>query len=121
MKEKEAGKRQTVLSAPIEGLPDRAKREVSGWVSPRYDQSRAMYLNPLTAACNRCVAALPHSKETEAYKVIRTHIIQKTGEDEGKTVMVTSALPGEGKTSNSHQSRLHLCARLQPDRAPRRL
>jgi non-specific protein-tyrosine kinase len=74
------------------------KKEASGWVSPDYDKSRAMYLNPVVAAANKCVAALPNSTDTEAYKLIRTHLLQKGAEGEGKTVMITSALPGEGKT-----------------------
>lgn len=96
-KQHQAGAK-TVLRTPVEGLADNSKKEVSGWVSPRYDKSRTLYLNPMAAAANRCVAALPNSSETEAYKVIRTQILQKTEDREGKTIMVTSALPGEGKT-----------------------
>ena len=89
---------RTVLSESVEGLTDHSKNEASGWVSPRYDKSRTMYLNPIIAAANRCAAAVPGCQDAEAYKVHRTHILQITEEGEGKTIMVTSALPGEGKT-----------------------
>jgi protein-tyrosine kinase len=92
------GEKRTVLDTPIEGMADRGRNEASGWVSPQYDQSRTMYLNPLSAAANRCVAALPNSDDTEAYKLIRTHILQRSTEGQGNTIMITSALPGEGKT-----------------------
>ena len=47
---------------------------------------------------NRCVAMLPDTPEAEPYKLLRTQILQRTLERHGNTVMVTSALPGEGKT-----------------------
>ncbi len=97
-KEKDTGKIQTVLAKPVQSPADVVRKEACGWVSPNYDKSRTMYLNPLTAASNRCVAALPNAGDTEAYKVIRTQILQMGQEGSGKAIMVTSALPGEGKT-----------------------
>ena len=40
----------------------------------------------------------PYSREAEVYKVLRTQILQHTKEKGGNTIMITSALPGEGKT-----------------------
>ena len=81
--------------------PDLANRERVGWVSPAYTQSRTIRLNPLAAAANRCVGALPCSADVEAYKVLRTQILQKTAEGGGRTIMVTSALASEGKTTTA--------------------
>jgi non-specific protein-tyrosine kinase len=69
-----------------------------GWVSPAYTVSRAVALDPATVTGNRCVAFLPESPEADAYRVLRTRILQRIKELGGNTVMVTSALPGEGKT-----------------------
>jgi len=80
------------------GSPDTVRKDLAGWVSPSYTHSRTAYLNPLIAAANGCVAASPDSTETEVFKVIRTHILNKTVNNGGRTIMVTSAVPGEGKT-----------------------
>jgi protein-tyrosine kinase len=78
-----------------------ADKQRSGWVSPTYTQSRPVYLDPFAVAANRCVAALPNSREIEPYKVLRTHILQRTAGASGNTIMITSALPGEGKTTTA--------------------
>ena len=72
--------------------------EKEGWVSPSYTQSRQVVLNPQQLLANRCVGYLCGSYESESYKVLRTRLLQKTGEQGGTTIMITSALPGEGKT-----------------------
>ena len=78
---------------------DVAGREKAGWVSPSYTRSRTVRLDPFVAATNRCMAALPNSPYLEVYKSIRTQIIHRTERGGGRTIMVTSALPGEGKTT----------------------
>jgi protein-tyrosine kinase len=85
----------------IEPRSDQDKKETCGWISPVYDQSRTAYLSPFTAAENRCFAALPNAPETEPYKVLRARILQKTEDGGGRAIMVTSALPGEGKTTTA--------------------
>ena len=69
-----------------------------GYVSPVYSLSRSVQLNPRVMLSNRCVAFLPDSPEVEFYRQLRTRILQLSGGEGGATVMVTSALPGEGKT-----------------------
>ena len=69
-----------------------------GYVSPVYSLSRSVLLNPRVMSANRCVAFLPDSPEVEFYRQLRTRILQLSGGQGGATVMVTSALPGEGKT-----------------------
>lgn len=83
-----------VMTAPVRPVDqDRA-----GWVSPQYTQSRTVALNPRTLELNRCIAFHVDAPEVEQYRVLRTRIMQRTGTGEGSTIMVTSALPGEGKT-----------------------
>ena len=80
---------------------DSAEKKKAGWVSPNYTQSRTCSLNPFDAASNRCMAVLPNSPDVEAYKVLRTHILQKTEHEKGKAIMITSPLAGEGKTTTA--------------------
>jgi non-specific protein-tyrosine kinase len=55
-------------------------------------------LDPLLLAKNRCLLHLNHSQEAESFKVLRTQVLQRTKDAGSTTIMVTSALPGEGKT-----------------------
>jgi len=74
-----------------------AKQKI-GWISPYYTQSRAVRLNPGFLEQNRCVALFSDMPEGDSYKVLRQQILQRTRARGGNTIMVTSALPGEGKT-----------------------
>ena len=76
-------------------------KERAGWVSPAYTKSRTVKLDMNTLADNRCVAIFPYAKETEVYKVLRTQVLRYTKEKGGNTIMITSALPEEGKTLTS--------------------
>jgi len=71
--------------------------EKAGYMSPAYTISRSVKLNPQFLVANRCVGYQQDSTELEFYKVLRTQILQRTNGG-GNAVMVTSALPGEGKT-----------------------
>jgi protein-tyrosine kinase len=73
-------------------------KEKAGWVSPAYTKSRMVKLDMNTLADNRCVAIFPYARETEVYKVLRTQVLRYTKEKGGNTIMITSALPEEGKT-----------------------
>ena len=75
-----------------------AGKETIGWVSPSYNHSRSVQLDPKVVANNRCVAFFQDVPEVESYRVLRTQILQRTLDKGGNTLMVTSALPGEGKT-----------------------
>jgi len=80
----------------LEAAPeDRAK---AGWVSPVYSRSQCLRVDINAALENRCVAMLPDTPEAEPYKVLRTKILHRTLDRNCNTMMVTSALPGEGKT-----------------------
>jgi len=67
-------------------------------ISPSYNQSRSVSLDPEVMEQNRCVAMFHSREEVEAYRVLRTQILNRTRETGGNLIMITSALPGEGKT-----------------------
>lgn len=77
------------------------EKKKAGWVSPEYTVSRTVSLNREKMAANRCIAADPQSQEIESYRVLRTRILHRTKRKGGNTVMITSTLPGEGKTLTS--------------------
>jgi non-specific protein-tyrosine kinase len=73
-------------------------KDKKGWVSPTYFKSRAIQLNPLTLEKNRCIAPSSERPEVIPYKILRHQLTRAVDELGGNTIMVTSALPGEGKT-----------------------
>jgi protein-tyrosine kinase len=75
-----------------------AAKEKMGWVSPSYSLSRSVQLDPKEMEEKRCVAILTDSPEVEPYRILRTQIIKRIQERGGNTIMITSPLPGEGKT-----------------------
>jgi len=76
-------------------------RSKLGWHSPSYSTSRAITLDPEILNANRCIAFDGESTTIDSYKVIRAHILQRMNQLGGNTLMVTSVLPGEGKTTTS--------------------
>jgi non-specific protein-tyrosine kinase len=67
-------------------------------VSPNYTHSRQVTLNEELVVENRCVALRSELPEVDYYRVLRTQILQLTQKSGGNTIMITSPLPGEGKT-----------------------
>ena len=63
--------------------------------------SQAIELNQQKLRDNRMVSMFPEAPELDSYKILRTQILRRTREKGWKTLMVTSALPGEGKTFTS--------------------
>ena len=74
---------------------------MQGWVSPVYAESRPVRINLEEAADNRCVGVTGGWEEVEYYKILRNHIMMRTEPRNWNTIMITSALPGEGKTITS--------------------
>ena len=79
-------------------LVNLSTKDKAGWVSPEYNQSKKVILNPSVTRANRCVAVLPNAPELEAYKLVRRKILNLLKAKGWNTIMITSALPGEGKT-----------------------
>lgn len=69
-----------------------------GHIAPVYSQSRHVALDNKVLEKNRCVCFLNDFKEMDLYKVIRTQISQRMRANGWNTLMITSALPGEGKS-----------------------
>jgi protein-tyrosine kinase len=63
-----------------------------------YRDKQGVRLDRELAIANRCVSLDNHSPATDAYKVLRTQILQRTRPRGWNTIMVTSARPREGKT-----------------------
>jgi non-specific protein-tyrosine kinase len=96
--------RQKESSAKSPHLPlevsARSKNEAHQ-ASPLHLQSRQVTLDPKIIKKNRIVCLSPDSRENDLYKGIRTQIIKRMSDDQSRTLMITSALPGEGKTMTS--------------------
>ncbi|HUI66720.1 MAG TPA: P-loop NTPase [Nitrospirota bacterium] len=73
-------------------------KNLAGWVSPVYNKSRMVILDPLLLAKNRCLPCLDNPTAEQSFEILRTQVLQRTREPFTNTLMVTSALPGEGKT-----------------------
>lgn len=69
-----------------------------GRISPSYTVSRSIQLDPYVLLKNRCVAYQGETPEVDAYRILRTRIMHRADLSTCNTIMVTSALPGEGKT-----------------------
>ena len=75
-----------------------AQGNACAWQAPVYTESISVKLDPVKLARNRCVCISHDAPELDAYKVLRTQIMQRTKEKGMNTIMVTSVRPGEGKT-----------------------
>ena len=89
-----------VTQKPTEGSSSLSVKEELV-APPVYFESRHVTLDDKTLSKNRCVALFPDSREGDLYRVVRTQIIQRMQEKKWKTLLVTSALPGEGKSVTS--------------------
>jgi non-specific protein-tyrosine kinase len=76
-------------------------RSIIGWHSPSYSMSRSVELDPEVLHANRCIAFDGDTATIDSYKVLRAQILQRMKETGGNTLMVTSARPGEGKTTTA--------------------
>ncbi len=82
----------------IAALADYNMEEKGDWAAPDYSQSTAVEFSVEKMLENRCVCIDHDAPELDSFKVLRTQIQQRAKENGWKTMMVTSALPGEGKT-----------------------
>jgi non-specific protein-tyrosine kinase len=84
-----------------ESLGNTGTKPDNGWRSPVYSQSIHVKLDNEVLLRNRCICIEPNSPEIDCYKVLRTKIQQLTRKKGWNTVMITSTVPGEGKTLTS--------------------
>jgi protein-tyrosine kinase len=71
------------------------------WVPPVYWYSQSCEPDFFAMEKNRCVCFMEDAPELDYYKMLRTQIMQRTKAKGWNTIMITSALPGEGKTVTS--------------------
>jgi protein-tyrosine kinase len=91
-------KKEAALPAMFpEGISREHKQKI-GWVSPHYHNSRPVTLDPELVCENGCTALLLDAPVNDHYRVLRSRILSHTGREGEVTIMVTSALPREGKT-----------------------
>jgi len=96
-------------SQPVE----KVRPAPAGWHSPTYDQSRTIKLVPEVTTSNRCIAFTDQPGVLDAYKVLRTQILQKMQLLGGNSLMVTSAQPGDGKTTTAINLALTMAKEFQ--------
>ena len=77
---------------------EEGKKSGNGWKPPVYSQSMHVELNTKTLLENRCICIEPESMEIDCYKLLWTKLQHLTQHKGWNSVMITSALPGEGKT-----------------------
>jgi protein-tyrosine kinase len=80
-------------AGPVKGIG--AKEE---WSPPVYRDSKFIQLDLSAVKEKRCVCIETDAPELDFYKVLRTQILHLTKPRGWRTVMITSILPGEGKT-----------------------
>lgn len=84
---------------PVQGV-DGARAEVPEQpaVEIRFKTTRVVDITPDTFEHNRLVAALPDHEMTDAYRILRTRVLQSLNGNHWKSVAVTSPATGSGKT-----------------------
>lgn len=88
--------------AKIQRPPVRTAGGAEGdWVPPVYRSSQSCKPDPAALEENRCVCFMADAPELDSYKMLRAHIMQCAKDKGWNTIMITSALPGEGKTVTS--------------------
>ncbi|MRR36322.1 hypothetical protein EG829_16940 [bacterium] len=76
----------------------KTRSSIYGWISPQYNQSAAGTLDPDLLRRNRCIGLFPDSPDGNSYKVLKTVLHERLKKQGLRTVLVTSASRGEGKT-----------------------
>jgi protein-tyrosine kinase len=78
--------------------PQPVQVETDEAVSISYQQSRQVELNPKTLLENRIVAAFDNDLRGEPYRQLRTQLLKQFKQNNWRTLAVTSAHQGAGKT-----------------------
>ncbi|MEW6427395.1 MAG: tyrosine protein kinase [Thermodesulfobacteriota bacterium] len=79
-------------------LEEAKERRPYGWLSPEYNRSRRVELDRRHLEKNRVVANVHDAAELEAFKMLRTQVLQAAAGRNCRTIVVTSPRRGEGKT-----------------------
>jgi exopolysaccharide/PEP-CTERM locus tyrosine autokinase len=82
-------------------------------VIPPYSQTKIMGLDMKVLTKHRVLSSIEDEGVVDAYNIMRTQILQRTKEKGWNTIMVTSVLPGEGKTLTSINLAVSLAREVQ--------
>lgn len=75
------------------------EKRPDGWLSPVYGQSRKVSVDHKAMDRNRLAGYSQDAEAVEAFKMLRTKILQQAGgAEDRRVIMVTSPRQGEGKT-----------------------
>lgn len=79
-----------------------AGQQRTGWISPVYNVSRFVKIDIPTVLNNRCIAVDTRIPEVEVFRILRALILRRLEQrSESRTLLVTSAVPREGKTTTA--------------------
>jgi non-specific protein-tyrosine kinase len=70
----------------------------SEWIAPEYSKTRRIDIDKEKIRENRCVSLMSDTPDSGLYDVLRAQVQFAAGEYDLRTIMVTSAEPGDGKT-----------------------
>ena len=73
-----------------------AAGEEAGWTKVANCEIQCLDLDLVKAKENRCVCIRPDAEELDFYKILRAQIQHRCKKNGWNTIMITSALPGEG-------------------------
>ena len=68
------------------------------WAAPEYSRTRRIDIDKNTIRDNRCVSLMTDSANSRLYEVLRAQVQLAARERNLRTIMITSADPGDGKT-----------------------
>lgn len=88
-------------SGAAESKSPTAKPAGPKWVAPEYSRTRRIDFDEEKIKDNRCVSLMTDSAKTRLYEMLRTRIQLAAGERNLRTIMITSAESGDGKTLTS--------------------
>jgi protein-tyrosine kinase len=101
-KQKTAGNQAEATPAAPLGPPPEMAPPLAGAEVPigeiRYSTTRTVPVQAEVLRRQRIIAGNDDNMVREEYKILRTHILQRTMAEQKNTLMITGPLPGEGKT-----------------------
>jgi non-specific protein-tyrosine kinase len=88
-------------NAAAESKDPKAESAGPKWEAPEYSRTRRIDFDRDKVKDNRCVSLMKDSAKSRLYEVLRAQIQLAAGERNLRTIMITSAEPGDGKTLTS--------------------
>lgn len=93
-----AEEERVATAATAEPKRPTAKPAGPEWEAPEYSKTRRIDIDKNKIRDNRCVSLISDTADSGLYDVLRAKVQFAAGEYDLRTIMVTSAEPGDGKT-----------------------